>query len=147
MNQSLTATMNLVRAAGTVSRRLDASLGGAHGLSLVEVMLLMHLERAPGARLRRVDLAERLGMSQSSVTRLLGPLERRGIVSRESDDRDSRVSYASLTASGERLAKDAEKTLGEISVTVFSDRWSDDDVALTGEMLGRLTAALPGALP
>ncbi len=39
-------------------------------------MTLYYLERAPGGRLRRVDLAERLGLTASGVTRSLLPLEK-----------------------------------------------------------------------
>ena len=68
-------------------------------------MILYHLERAPGTRLRRIDLAERLGLTASGVTRSLLPLEKLGLVSRQPDPRDARVGYALLTEAGQQLLR------------------------------------------
>jgi DNA-binding MarR family transcriptional regulator len=95
--------IKLSRAYAAVTRRLDNVLSGLHGLSFADFMILYYLERAPGARLRRVDLAERLGLTASGVTRSLLPLEKIGLVSREPDPRDARVGYATLTDSGRQL--------------------------------------------
>ena len=69
--------------------RADAELGAVHGLGLSDFAALHHLAETPGGRLRRVDLARRLALTPSGVTRLLGPLERRGIVTREEDGNDA----------------------------------------------------------
>ena len=95
--------IKLSRAYATVTRRLDNVLSGLHGLSFADFMIIYNLERAPGERLRRVDLAERLGLTASGVTRSLLPLEKLGLVSREPDPRDARVGYAALTNSGRQL--------------------------------------------
>ncbi|KNH27063.1 MarR family transcriptional regulator [Pseudomonas syringae] len=95
--------IRLSRAYATLTRRLDNVLSGLHGLSFADFMTLYYLERAPGGRLRRVDLAERLGLTASGVTRSLLPLEKLGLVSRQPDPRDARVGYATLTDSGHQL--------------------------------------------
>ena len=95
--------IRLSRAQAIVTRRLDNVLSGLHGLSFADFMILFYLDRAPGAKLRRVDLAERLGLTASGVTRSLLPLEKLGLVSRQSDLRDARVGYATLTDSGRQL--------------------------------------------
>jgi DNA-binding MarR family transcriptional regulator len=99
--------------------RVDAELGGVHGLGLSDFAALHHLAEAPGARLRRVDLARRLALTPSGVTRLLGPLERRGIVTREEDGHDARATFAVLTRSGKSLVKDATATVTAIATTVL----------------------------
>ncbi len=99
--------------------RADAELGGAHGLGLSDFAALHHLADAPGARLRRVDLARRLALTPSGVTRLLAPLERRGIVTREQDGNDARATYAVLTRSGKSLVKDATATVSAIAEHVL----------------------------
>src|SRR6516225_18543 len=95
------------RAVALWETRADAELGAAHGLGLSDFAALHHLAAAPGARLRRIDLARRLALTPSGVTRLLAPLERRGIVAREADGRDARATYAVLTRGGKTLVKDA----------------------------------------
>jgi DNA-binding MarR family transcriptional regulator len=99
--------------------RADTELGGAHGLGLSDFAALHHLAQAPGCRLRRGDLARRLALTPSGVTRLLAPLERRGIVTREQDGHDARATYAVLTRSGKALAKDATATMDTIAESVL----------------------------
>lgn len=117
-----------------------------HGLSLNELMLLMHLDQSAGGKLRRVDLAERLDLSQSSVTRMVAPMEKIGLVERADDPRDARVAYVVLTRAGRRLAREGTTTLGEMASSLFADRWTDQELKTLGDLLGRLTAALPGQL-
>jgi len=143
---AMPAVLNLLRAHAFLESRFAAELGGVHGLSLNELLLMMHLERAPGGRLRRVDLAERLHLSQSSITRMVAPMEKTGLVGRDSDARDARVGYVVLTASGRRRAREAVKTLTRLSGEVFADRWSEKEIGTLADLLGRLTAALPGSL-
>lgn len=102
-DRGLEFCLGLTRACATMTRRLDNVLSGLHGLSFADFMILYYLERAPGAKLRRIDLAERLGMTASGVTRSLIPLEKLGLVFRQSDPRDARVGFATLTDAGRQL--------------------------------------------
>ncbi len=100
---SLELCLRLTRAYAVLTRRLDSKLSSVHGLSFSDFMVLHSLSRAEGARLRRIDLAERMGLTASGVTRTLLPLEKIGLVGRESDPRDARVGYATLTPAGQEL--------------------------------------------
>src|SRR5436190_12299860 len=106
-NRSLQFCLALARATAALTRRVDGKLGMWHGISLNDLAILIELRDAPDGRLRRVDLAERLGVTASGVTRALIPLEKIGLVTRKHDVSDARVSYASLTAAGRRMADDA----------------------------------------
>lgn len=143
---SLDAVLNLLRAQAHLQNRFAAELGGIHGLSVNELLLLLHLEQAAGGRLRRVDLAERLDMSQSGVTRMLAPMEKVGWVARAEDRRDARVSCVVLRKSGRRLARESLRTLAAQSEALFGETWSTEDVRTLAGLLGRLTAQLPGKL-
>jgi DNA-binding MarR family transcriptional regulator len=99
--------LRLSLAWATLSRRLDSALGSHHGISFGDYQILLHLQRAPEGRLRRVDLAEKLGLTASGVTRSLLPLEKIGLVTRESDPRDARVGYACITPAGAELVTNA----------------------------------------
>jgi DNA-binding MarR family transcriptional regulator len=145
-NASFQAVLRLLRLHATLEARFSATLGSVHGLSLTDLLLLMNLERAPLRRLRRVDLANALAVSQSSVTRLAVPLEKIGLIGRESDVRDARVGYIVLTAAGITRVQEARATLDEMAKLVFADRWADDEVAQLSGLLGRLTTSLPGVL-
>jgi DNA-binding MarR family transcriptional regulator len=115
ISPSLEFTLRLARAQATLVRRLDQVLGGYHGISFSDFMLLHYLNRAPGGRLRRIDLAERQGLTASGVTRSLLPLEKIGLVERQQDPRDARVAYAAITATGRELLNNAVTVVDQIS--------------------------------
>jgi DNA-binding MarR family transcriptional regulator len=115
ISPSLEFTLRLARAQATLVRRLDQVLGGYHGISFSDFMLLHYLSRAPGGRLRRVDLAERQGLTASGVTRTLLPLEKIGLVERQQDPRDARVAYAAITDTGRELLNNAVTVADQIS--------------------------------
>ncbi len=112
---SLDFCLRLARAQAEAARRFDGALGSVHGISFADFQLLFHLSRAPEGRLRRVDLAERLGLTASGVTRSLLPLEKIGVVDRQPDPRDARVGYAVITRAGKALLNDATSTAKTVS--------------------------------
>jgi len=141
-----TAVINLLRAQALLQERFAGELGSVHGLALNEALLLMHLEKAPLRRLTRVDLAKRLHASPSTVTRMAAPMEKTGLISRQSDPRDARLAYVVLTEVGLTLVGDVRKTIERRSAELFRDRWSDTEIASLAKMLGRLTAGELGDL-
>lgn len=115
LSQSTDLCLRIARANAVLLRRFDSGLGSHHGISYGDYQLLNHLARAPGGKLRRIDLAERLGLSASGVTRSLLPLEKIGLITREADPRDARVGYAALTPAGIELAANASEVVDVIS--------------------------------
>src|SRR5205823_11207578 len=97
---SLDAWVRLLRAHSALTRSLSADLVRGHGLTINDYEVLLHLARAPERRLRRVDLAERLILTASGITRLLDGLERAGYVAKAQCASDARVTYAVLTDEG-----------------------------------------------
>ncbi|PCE30606.1 MarR family winged helix-turn-helix transcriptional regulator [Burkholderia ubonensis] len=95
--------VQLSRTYSEAVRRIDGKLSNVHGLSFGDFTILYHLKHAHESRLRRTDLAELIGVTASAVTRSLIPLEKIGVVDRQSDARDARVGYACLTAAGHEL--------------------------------------------
>ncbi len=101
-------------------RRLDRRLGSFHGISFVDFSVLNELGRDPNSRMRRVDLADKMGFTQSAVTRILLPLEKIGLVSRQPDPNDARVGYAALTKTGRVMLEDATVTAEEVCGELIS---------------------------
>lgn len=135
----LALSFALTRASAVVTNRLDRSLSGLHGLGFQDFSILYHLSRAPGQRLRRIDLAHRLELTPSGVTRSLLPLEKRGLVEREADPHDARAAYASLSKSGKRLLSDAHATAQQVSTECFlgvPDAKADTLHAALGRLAG-----------
>jgi DNA-binding MarR family transcriptional regulator len=107
--------LRLARACAVLQRRFDNALGSHHGISFGDFQLLKHLANAPGGRLRRVDLAERVGLTASGVTRTLLPLEKIGLVTRQPDPRDARVGFAAITPVGHDMVDNATAVVDLVS--------------------------------
>ena len=139
MSTALTTVLGLSRARSQVVRELDADLGAFHGLSLSDLALLLELRAAPDHKLRRVDLANQLGVTPSGVARQLAPLERIGLVGREPHARDARLALVVLTDTGRRLVDDALPTAEQIAERVLGNRWSDSEQNRLGQLLLQAT--------
>ncbi|MFD7905883.1 MarR family winged helix-turn-helix transcriptional regulator [Kitasatospora sp. NPDC059747] len=137
----LDTALRLVRAQATLVKHFDASLSGLHGVSLSDFTMLLRLGEAPGGRMRRVDLAEALGLTASGVTRGLAPLERIGLVTREPAPRDARVAYAALTPTGRERLAEMRTTARQVAADVFA-QWPAGDLTTLATLLGPLTGSL-----
>lgn len=135
----------IARVHALLQRRFDSALGSHHGISFGDFQLLNHLRTAPGARLRRVDLAEKLGLTASGVTRSLLPLEKIGLVSREADPRDARVGYAVITPVGQELVGNAGVTVNLVSREVLRSL-PPEQVAAMAQALGGLAGTAVSAV-
>ena len=143
---SFLAVIRLLSAQALLEQKFSQELGSVHGLSLNDSLLMMHLEQAPLLRLSRVDLAKRLCVSPSTVTRMTLPLEKLGMLGREADLRDARLAYVTLTDTGRKVIAAARQTLERKSKEVFKDRWSAEEIENLADLLGRLTASQPNDL-
>jgi DNA-binding MarR family transcriptional regulator len=98
-----------------LARRLDDELRAGHGISLAEYDALLQLARAPGRRLRMNQLADRVILSRSGITRLVDRLVAAGLVERTACSTDARGAEAVLTEAGlERLRQAARTHLAGI---------------------------------
>jgi DNA-binding MarR family transcriptional regulator len=137
MNTSLDTLFDLALARTLIARDVDHPLS-QHGISLSDLAILRELRAAPDGKLRRSELAQRLGVTPSGVARQLGPLERIGLVDRESHDRDARLALVVLTAAGTRVVDEALQTAEHAAERAFAARWSEPE----RERLAKLLAAV-----
>lgn len=138
--------LRLLQSADGIKARLSGEFSSVHGLSVNEFFLLMQLERATLNRLSRVELAKRMHISASTVTRMAAPMEKLGLLSRQSDDRDARLAFVVLTKAGLKKVKEARATFAKQAAYVFQDRWSADELDQFSGLLHRLVADTPGNL-
>lgn len=142
---ALTTVLRILRAEALLQARITGMLGAVHGISLNEAVILLVLNQAEGGRMRRVDLAQALGISQASVTRAALPLEKTGLVVRETDRSDARVGLVQITDTGRQRITEVEDTLVRLARNLFVNIWTENDIAQIGHLLGRLTGPLPGS--
>ncbi len=122
MIQDFTPTMNLAIELAAlnvqINKRVDSPLG-FHGISFTEFLVMHHLSQANQQCMRRVDLANKVGLSASGITRLISPMEKIGLVQKQKNPRDARVSLVKLTESGERIFIEARTTFEQSCDTAF----------------------------
>jgi DNA-binding MarR family transcriptional regulator len=134
------AFVNFLRAHSAVTRQLDRELVTDHGLTINDYEVLLHLSRSPNRMMRRVDLAKRVVLTPSGITRLLHGLQLSGLVCKESCESDARVVYAKLTDKGaERLERASEMHLESIR-ELFFERFAPEELTVLAALLGRLHA-------
>lgn len=136
MKQTTLFLFSLAKANAVLARRLSG-----HGLDFSDFMILYYLNEAPEKKLRRVDLANKLGLSPSGITRMLLPLEKLGIINRDLNDEDARARYATLTKAGEEILNDANATLDMKSEEIFvegSEKKIEEFTALLNDITDNL---------
>ena len=99
-----------LRAHARISRRLDEELRAEHDLSLAEYDALLSIAESGGRRIRMRQLADRMLLSKSGVTRLVDRLVADGLVARDSCLTDARGAEAVLTPAGLSRLRTASRT-------------------------------------
>jgi DNA-binding MarR family transcriptional regulator len=138
---ALDSWVRLLRGHASATRAISAQLVVEHGLTINDYEALLHLARAEEGRMRRVDLAERLILTASGVTRLLDGLEAGGLVERASCSTDRRVTYAVLTGAGRTKLREASKSHIADVRAFFDERYTAEELEQLAELLGRLPGA------
>jgi DNA-binding MarR family transcriptional regulator len=117
-----------------VVRELDRQLSLHHALPVREFDTLITLFNGPGQRLRMSELASRVMLSPSGLTRLVERLERGGLVRRETDASDARSFYAVLTPAGLQRLDEARVTHNAVIRELFARHFNDEELARLGTL-------------
>ena len=102
-----------------------------HDLTLGDYQVFVYLSEAPNRSMRMCDLADRLQLSPSGLTRRLDGLVKAGFVTREPSVDDRRVMLATLTPAGfTALEKAAPDHVASVRRHIFDHLDSDQVEAL-----------------
>ncbi|HVM26248.1 MAG TPA: MarR family transcriptional regulator [Mycobacteriales bacterium] len=132
------AWRRFLRAHAGVVAQLERDLQSAHDLPLAHYDVLVQLSEAPGRALRMTDLAQSVLLSRSGLTRLVDRLERDGLVRREACPSDLRGTLAVLTDAGAERLREAWPTHLAGVVERVVGRYTEEELALLGDLLGRM---------
>ena len=135
-----TNALRLLQVADDFRAGLSGEFSAVHGISVNEFLLLLHLERSAANRLSRVDLARRMHVSASTITRMAAPMEKIGLVDREVDERDARLGFVVATNAGREKLSEALSTFSKRAGYLFDDRCDDEEMERFASMLRRLLA-------
>lgn len=130
--RELAAWRGMLRVHAEVTQALDAELRSAHGLTLSAYEVLLFLEEAEGRRMRMTDLAARVLLSRSGITRSVDRLAQQGLVTRIAAETDGRGLYAELTDAGAAVLEAAGRTHRAGIRRAYLSRITPDDQATLG---------------
>ena len=108
-------------------------------LSWFEVLLF--LNEVPDGALRMQDLASRVLLSKSGLTRLVDRLEVAGLIERKSCPADRRGTYAAVTAKGRKTLREAQPLVMESIRNRFLKHLSAEEGRVLEELSKRILAA------
>ncbi|MCW2886674.1 MAG: hypothetical protein QOE54_1350 [Streptosporangiaceae bacterium] len=128
----------LLRVQAQVSRQLQNDLLTEHDLALGSYDVLLHLARSEDGRLRMNDLADRVLLSRSGLTRLVDRLQREGLVERESCSSDARGLFAVLTPAGRERVLTATPTHQQGVRTHVLSKLNREELRQLGAILDKL---------
>jgi DNA-binding MarR family transcriptional regulator len=128
--ENVALALGLSRMDAWLRKRIEPAL---NGIGYTDFVILAELDSVVGGRLRPVDLANRLLLTPSGVTRAILPLAKIGLVERSSHERDARASYVSITEAGRDRLDEAvtgfERVVDEMLGTSLT---RTDRIALLG---------------
>lgn len=136
-----------LRAHALVTRRLEADLAAEQNLPLAFYDVLVQLVEAPEQKSRMSELAERVLLSRSGLTRLVDRMERDGLVTREPCDDDGRGMFAVVTEVGVARLRAATPThlrgVHDYAVGGLTDAQADKLAGLLELVVDSSPARLP----
>ncbi|GAB2662989.1 hypothetical protein GCM10027088_47020 [Nocardia goodfellowii] len=128
-----------------VDANLDRWLADNYRVGLTEFRALILVSQTSEKELRVNDLAQGVGLNQSSATRLVSRLEAKGYVRRDLCADDKRGVYAVITEQGEALVRSArapyESRITEL-LTAASAHFPGVDIKQLGSALREIEALL-----
>jgi DNA-binding MarR family transcriptional regulator len=124
-----------------ITQVLDAQMRAEHGLSVSAYEVLMFLADAEDHRLRMSEIAGRVLLSRSGLTRMVDRLVQLGYVTRCAAQDDGRGLFAELTEAGLEKVQAARLTHREGVRRVFFDRLNTTDQLALGDIWARFLAA------
>ncbi len=130
--EEMRAWRGLVEVFNALQATVDAELEAEHGISGGDYAVLVTLSESPDRAMRMCDLAGRLHLSPSGLTRRLDGLVRDGLVARRTATDDRRVTKAVLTAKGLRLLERAAPSHVATVRRHFIDRLSREQICQLG---------------
>ena len=120
ISAELLLLVNINKLQSVIARKFDSL--SVHGLGFNDFVILYILNSSVESKMRRIDLADKIGLTASGVTRLLNPLEKTGLVTRETNERDARVSYVVITSTGKKILEEARITAENITKEILSSK-------------------------
>lgn len=139
---ALNAWRGFITAHARLIETIDRELAAADCVPLNWYDVLVELVEAPENRLRMSDLARKVVLSKSGLTRLVDKLEKEGLLNRVSSPEDGRGAYAVLTESGRAALRKAWSIYARGIQTYFAAQLGAGDAEQLTALFARILTAL-----
>lgn len=130
----------------TLHRRIvdaiDRDLQRGGRLPLTSYDVLIELYEAPERRLRMAELARRIVLSRSGLTRLVDRLEADGLLTRDRVGEDRRGAYAVLTEAGVDAMRGAWPIYERGIMRYFAATLAEDEAVALATLLSKIATGL-----
>ncbi len=134
------AWRSFLKAHSVLTKVLEKELLATHRLPLAEYDVLVQLSAEPGGRLRMAQLADRVLLSRSGLTRLVERLEAAGLVRREVCASDARGYFAVITDQGASRLRQAARSHLDSVQRHFAELLTAEELECINSSLERVAA-------
>jgi DNA-binding MarR family transcriptional regulator len=123
---------------------------GSEGMAGTEydrqtIDLLLRLEESPQHAGRAVDLADRIMVSTSHMTRVVDKVEALGLVKRTPDPDDRRANLVTLTADGSDVVATVAPHIAATLDRIIHDTLTTEEINILIELLSRIEQQARGS--
>jgi len=115
----------------------DAALIAAAGVDLDRALFPLLVRVGRRGPLPIGELAELCGRDYSTVSRQISKLEALGLVARQADAADARITNAAITRKGEVMTRELDRARERRMTSLLAD-WDADEIAELVRLLRRL---------
>ncbi len=131
----------LLTAYATLTEKVETALAEAKLPPLGWCDVLWELEKAEGGKLRMHELARRVALSRSNLTRLADRLEDAGLIEREDTPHDRRGYHCVITRAGLAMRKKMWPVYKAEIESLFSRHITVEEARTIGDALARAVKA------
>lgn len=140
----ITTWSMLLRTHAAVVRTIEREVEDATGLPLSWYDVLLELNAADEGRLRMQELAARVVLSRTRVSRLVDEIARTGMVDKQPDPADGRAAFTVITERGRKELRAAAPVYLDRIRTNFASHLSQDQLRAIHDGLEQVLAAHSG---
>lgn len=137
----LAAWRNFITAHANLIDLLDRELTVADQLPLNWYDVLIELVEAPENRLRLSELAQKVVLSRSGLTRLVDKLEAAGLLRRQAAPEDRRGAFAVLTAKGNEAVRKSWPVYAKGILKYFAPYMTTEEAQVLRDVFARILEA------
>jgi DNA-binding MarR family transcriptional regulator len=135
------AWLALIRTRTRLWDEIESQMRREHGLTMARYDVLANLNHA-GGRLGLSELASRILLSPSGLSKLLDRMDASGLIRRDPDPDDARAAFATITPLGRALVERAREGHHALLRETFGNALTDRDLADLTRIMSRIDATV-----